>query len=126
MSLILVIPSHHSIVGSVLSGGSLCHPTPCHSGGTCETHDGVFTCYCPPGFAGSLCQHDLSKSSNLQVPSFSGNDSLMAVITPDDAVNRIEVEIEFRTFADDGVIVYSGANGGAEQDDFMSISVIDG
>ena len=53
------------MVGSVGSGGGggLCgHPSPCHNGGSCETHDGVFTCYCPPGFAGKLCQHDLTKS----------------------------------------------------------------
>ena len=55
-------PSHQSVVGSVVSAGGLCHPTPCHNGGTCESHDGVFTCYCPQGFAGSLCQHDLTKS----------------------------------------------------------------
>ena len=55
-------PSHRSVVGSVASEGGLCHPSPCHNGGSCESHDGVFTCYCPQGFAGSLCQHDLTKS----------------------------------------------------------------
>ena len=57
-----VNPSHRSVVGSVASEGGLCHPSPCHNGGSCESHDGVFTCYCPQGFAGSLCQHDLTKS----------------------------------------------------------------
>ena len=33
----------------------------CLGGGTCEEHDGTFTCYCPPGLAGDRCQHDLSK-----------------------------------------------------------------
>ena len=59
---VAVSPSHRSVVGSVVSAGGLCHPSPCHNGGSCESHDGVFTCYCPPGFAGSLCQHDLTKS----------------------------------------------------------------
>ena len=65
ISSVAAIPSPRSSVvhGSVGSGGGLCgHPSPCHNGGSCETHDGVFTCYCPPGFAGKLCQHDLTKS----------------------------------------------------------------
>jgi len=59
---------------------SLCHPNPCHGGGTCEEHDGVFTCYCPEGFTGSQCQHDVTKT-NISVASFVG-DSLVGVITP--------------------------------------------
>ena len=35
----------------------------CLSGGTCEEHDGTFTCYCPPGLAGDRCQHDLRPSA---------------------------------------------------------------
>ena len=35
----------------------------------------------------------------------------MAVLTPDDSVNRVEIDIEFRTFADDGLILYSGGDG---------------
>ena len=59
---------------------SLCHPNPCHGGGTCEEHDGVFTCYCPEGLTGSQCQHDVTKP-NISVASFVG-DSLVGVITP--------------------------------------------
>ena len=35
----------------------------------------------------------------------------MAVLTPDDSVNRVEIDIEFRTFADDGLILYTGGDG---------------
>ena len=60
---------------------SFCHnydgaPT-CLSGGTCEEHDGTFTCYCPPGLAGDRCQHDLR-------PSAIGGDN-------NDSVNQIAV-----------------------------------
>ena len=71
-------PSHRSVVGSVASEGGLCHPSPCHNGGSCESHDGVFTCYCPQGFAGSLCQHDLTKSRD-RIPRFELNMSYMIV-----------------------------------------------
>jgi hypothetical protein len=59
---------------------SLCHPNPCQGGGTCEEHDGTFTCYCPEGLTGSRCQHDVTKT-NISVASFVG-DSLIGVITP--------------------------------------------
>ncbi len=115
-------------MGSVVSGGSLCHPNPCKNGGTCDTHDGIFTCYCARGFAGSLCQHDVSSSNgSIGVASFTGGaDSLMAVLTPDDAVNRIEVELEFRTFSDNGIIVFSHGSNSAGEPDFLSIALVNG
>ena len=51
---------------------SLCDPNPCKGGGTCEEHDGTFTCYCPPGLAGTYCQHDVSTTS-MNVASFTGS-----------------------------------------------------
>ena len=53
----------------------------------------------------------LSSLDSIEVASFTGDSSLMAVLTPDDSVNRVEIDIEFRTFADDGVILYSGGGG---------------
>ena len=32
-------------------------------GGTCEEHDGTFSCYCPAGLAGTKCQPDVSQTS---------------------------------------------------------------
>ncbi|XP_059088020.1 agrin-like [Tigriopus californicus] len=101
----------------------LCDPNPCHGGGTCEEHDGVFTCYCPPGFAGTLCQHDLSKSS-ISVASFIGN-TLMAVKTPVDSVNRLEIKLKFRTFAHDGLILYNEGNIDNGETDFLSLAIVD-
>ena len=45
----------------------------CLGGGTCEEHDGTFTCYCPPGLAGDRCQHDLSQHEQISVASFLGS-----------------------------------------------------
>eukprot|EP00095_Tigriopus_kingsejongensis_P010554 maker-scaffold421_size176100-snap-gene-0.22 protein:Tk10554 transcript:maker-scaffold421_size176100-snap-gene-0.22-mRNA-1 annotation:"hypothetical protein DAPPUDRAFT_308094" len=101
----------------------LCDPNPCHGGGTCEEHDGVFSCYCPPGFAGTLCQHDLSKSS-ISIASFVGN-SLMAVLAPADAVNRLEIKLKFRTFAQNGLILYNEGNLETGETDFLSLTIID-
>ena len=42
-----------------------CSPDPCQNNGTCQQHsDGEFTCNCPIGFAGSLCQHDFDECSS--------------------------------------------------------------
>ena len=55
------------------------------------------------------------RPNSIEVASFTGGSggesSLMAVLTPDDSVNRVEIDIEFRTFADDGLILYSGGDG---------------
>ena len=33
-----------------------CLSSPCQGGGSCESHDGTFSCYCPPGRWGQVCQ----------------------------------------------------------------------
>ena len=66
----------------------------CLGGGTCEEHDGTFTCYCPPGLAGDRCQYDLSKHDQIAVASFlgSGEDhfktspSYVVIKTPSDII----------------------------------------
>ena len=84
----------------------------------------MFSCYCPPGYAGQLCQHDLSTSAGrVSTASFTGN-SFLTVLTPEDAVSRISIEFDFRTFAHDGVILYNEGDAGGEND-FMSIAIKD-
>ena len=39
--------------------GHVCDPCrgdPCHGGGTCEPHDGTFSCHCAEGRAGQRCE----------------------------------------------------------------------
>ena len=99
----------------------MCDPNPCKGGGTCEEHDGTFTCYCPPGLAGSYCQHDVSKTS-IKVASFTGR-SLIGVVTPEDHVNRFDIELGFRSFSDNGLIFYTQ---GQLDNDFLSLTIKDG
>lgn len=44
----------HSITGTIQVDP--CLSSPCQGGGSCESHDGTFSCYCPPGRRGSRCQ----------------------------------------------------------------------
>ena len=44
----------HSISGTIHVDP--CLSSPCQGGGSCESHDATFTCYCPPTRWGSRCQ----------------------------------------------------------------------
>lgn len=99
----------------------LCDPNPCKDGGTCEEHDGTFTCYCPPGLAGTFCQHDVTKTT-VNVASFTG-ESNIGLVTPDDVVNRFDIDFKFRTFGEEGVLLYAQ---GSQDNDFISLCVLNG
>ena len=91
-------------------------------GGTCEEHDGTFTCYCPPGLAGAYCQHDVSKTS-MNIASFTGH-SFIGLITPEDRLlNRFDIKISFRSFTEDGIIFYAQ---GSKDNDFISLAILNG
>ena len=100
---------------------SVCDPNPCKGGGTCEEHDGTFTCYCPSGLAGTFCQHDVSKTS-IDVASFTGH-SRIGITTPGDVVNRFDVQFNFRSFAEEGILFYAQ---GSKDNDYVSISLMNG
>ena len=96
---------------------SFCDPDPCQNGGTCEEHDGTFSCFCPPNLAGDLCQVDLLEAGNLEA-GFGGN-SYAKIKAPEDIVSRLEIEFTFRAFAGEGVLVYGGD--GSSSTDYVVI-----
>jgi len=101
-----------------------CDPNPCQNGGSCEEHDGTFSCYCQPNFAGSHCQLDMTATSDTNLEaSFAGNAHVKARAT-EDIVSRLEVELSFRTFSNDGLLVYGGSGGSGT--DYFSIKLEDG
>ena len=51
--------------------GTDCSSNPCQDGGTCEDHDGTFTCFCSENRSGRFCQTPVY-SPKLRIPSFSG------------------------------------------------------
>ena len=98
---------------------SLCDPNPCQGGGTCEEHDGTFSCYCPPGLAGSHCQHDVSQAS-INIASFTGQSWVGLAIAKDALVNRFDLDFSFRSFSEDGILFYAQ---GSQDNDFLSLSL---
>ncbi len=65
----------------------------CLGGGTCEEHDGTFTCYCPPGLAGDRCQHDLSQHDQIAVASFLGGGEVHSKASPSYVVIKTPSDI---------------------------------
>ena len=112
------LPTSSNLTCLVNEQLSLCDPNPCQGGGTCEEHDGTFSCYCPPGLAGSNCQHDVSQAS-LNVVSFTGH-SWIGLDIPNDVVNRFDLELSFRSFSDDGILFFVQ---GSKDNDFLSLTL---
>ena len=44
-----------------------CLSLPCQNGATCINTDGSFTCQCPTGYAGTLCEVALGKTSIIMI-----------------------------------------------------------
>ncbi|CAB4061570.1 unnamed protein product [Lepeophtheirus salmonis] len=107
----------------IMKIGSLCDPNPCQGGGTCDEHDGTFSCYCRSGLTGSRCEHDLSLT-DMNTASFTGQDSHVEIKIPTDSVKRMEIEIMFRTFnVQEGLLLYGQSE---NENDFISLGIMDG
>ena len=101
---------------------SLCSSSPCQAGGTCEEHDGTFTCYCSPGRAGKLCEETL-KNINISVPAFHGK-SFIQVTGGRAEVGglRSDLRLEFRTFLS-SCLLYHSPGGRRRAGDSLSLAV---
>ena len=81
---------------------SLCSFAPCEEGGTCEEHDGTFTCHCVRGRSGKYCEQEADIRNN--EAGFTGSSYIM--IAPlVNSVTRTSVEFSFRTFHKDGILL---------------------
>ncbi len=109
-----------------------CSPDPCSSGGTCEAHDGTFSCLCPPGRAGERCQRavDPLGAGAAGVGFAAAAGSAAALETPQDAVSRWEVEAELRPLGGgDGVVLYAESAEERKKKgavDFLSVAIVKG
>ncbi|KAK3873150.1 hypothetical protein Pcinc_021789, partial [Petrolisthes cinctipes] len=100
----------------------LCSRQPCQRGGTCrDLPDGSYRCDCSPRATGLHCEKELPPPYD--TPSFSGSSYLE--VKKIKAYNKVQVEMEFRTFTDSGLLLYSQQ----EEDgsgDFLSLAIVDG
>ena len=91
---------------------SPCTNSPCVGGGTCEPHDGTFTCYCPPWREGDLCERQLS------IAKFTSESSI-SLESPKGS--RSSIKMDLKPSASDGLILFSPVEKGN-----ISLSLVGG
>ncbi|XP_058858363.1 agrin isoform X6 [Acipenser ruthenus] len=94
-----------------------CDSHPCRHGGTCEDDGQDFTCICPAGRGGSVCE----KAIKYYIPAFGGK-SYLAFKTIK-AYHTVRISMEFRASELSGLLLYDGQNRGK---DFISLALING
>ncbi|XP_077465275.1 agrin isoform X7 [Stigmatopora argus] len=96
---------------------TLCNSHPCLHGGTCEEEGNDFSCKCPAGRGGSVCE----KVIKYFIPSFGGQ-SYLAFQTMS-AYHTVRIAMEFRASEMTGILLY---NGQENKKDFISLAVVNG
>ncbi|XP_070695421.1 agrin [Pempheris klunzingeri] len=94
-----------------------CSSHPCLHGGTCEDEGNDFSCKCPAGRGGSVCE----KVIKYFIPSFGGQ-SYLAFPTMS-AYHTVRIAMEFRASEMTGILLYNGQDG---KKDFISLSLVNG
>ncbi|XP_064586830.1 agrin isoform X4 [Zonotrichia leucophrys gambelii] len=94
-----------------------CESQPCLHGGTCQDDGHRFTCSCPPGTGGDLCE----KAPSGSMPSFGGS-SVLAFRTMR-AYHTVRISMEFRALEPRGLLLYNAQRHGK---DFISLALLGG
>lgn len=96
-----------------------CDSQPCLHGGTCQDQGSGadFTCSCPAGTEGAVCEKALHPS----VPAFGGS-SFLAFPTLR-AYHTLRLALEFRALEPQGLLLY---NGNARGKDFLGLALLGG
>ncbi|XP_031724780.1 agrin isoform X9 [Anarrhichthys ocellatus] len=94
-----------------------CSSHPCLHGGTCEDDGNDFSCKCPAGRGGSVCE----KVIRYFIPSFGGQ-SYLAFPTMS-AYHTVRIAMEFRASEMTGLLLYNGQTG---KKDFISLALVNG
>lgn len=94
-----------------------CDSHPCMHGGTCEDDGKEFTCSCPAGKGGVVCEKDIKYF----IPGF-GSKSYLAFKMMK-AYHTVRIAMEFRSSEQNGLLLYNGQIRGK---DFISLAVVNG
>ncbi|KAM5140325.1 agrin [Mantella aurantiaca] len=94
-----------------------CDSHPCMHGGTCEDDGKEFTCSCPAGKGGAVCEKDIKYF----IPGFGGKSYLAFKMMK--AYHTVRIALEFRSSEQNGLLLYNGQIRGK---DFISLAVVSG
>uniref|UniRef100_A0A8C7JRH7 Agrin n=1 Tax=Oncorhynchus kisutch TaxID=8019 RepID=A0A8C7JRH7_ONCKI len=95
-----------------------CDSHPCRHGGTCEDDGADFTCICPAGRGGAVCE---KRECGYFIPSFGGK-SYLAFDTMK-AYHTVRIAMEFRAAEMTGILLFNGQDG---KKDFLSLTLVNG
>ncbi|XP_076388607.1 agrin isoform X4 [Megachile rotundata] len=100
-----------------------CLSYPCHATSTCiDLPSATFVCMCRPNYTGLLCNEEINKR-DYKVPSFDGKSYVR--MNRLKAYHKFSVEVEFKTYADNGIILYNQQKSDGTGD-FVSLAIVDG
>uniref|UniRef100_A0A8C3JZZ3 Agrin n=1 Tax=Calidris pygmaea TaxID=425635 RepID=A0A8C3JZZ3_9CHAR len=97
-----------------------CDSHPCLHGGTCEDDGKEFTCSCPAGKGGAVCEKPPT-GNPVSRRDFGGKSYLAFKMMK--AYHTVRIAMEFRTVELNGLLLYNGQNRGK---DFISLALVGG
>ncbi|XP_067005728.2 agrin-like [Anabrus simplex] len=101
----------------------VCESQPCQQGGTCiDVSHGVFQCECNPGWGGPVCADPIIQRA-YDIPAFDGRSYVRLKRLK--AYNKLSMEVEFKTYANDGIILYNQQKPDGTGD-FVSLAIVNG
>ena len=100
---------------------SSCSSSPCLGGGSCESHDGTFTCYCTVGRWGQYCEKVVSSSPRGRMGGQFSGQSYVKVKSVGTVGPRTSITVKFRPVERDGVMMFSYLDSGN-----ISLSLVGG
>ncbi|XP_063914885.1 agrin-like isoform X2 [Zophobas morio] len=100
-----------------------CSSSPCHRASTCvDLPAATFTCVCDANFTGSLCETEVIYKQ-YDTPAFHGRSYVK--LKPLKAYHKLSIEVEFKTHAYDGLLLYNQQKPDG-LGDFVSLAIVDG
>lgn len=106
---------------------SACLSEPCYNLGSCIDLPGsTYACVCPDPYTGLNCEFhikDAQPSSYIETPSFDGSSYIR--LKPLKAYHKLNIDIEFKTFSENGVILYNQQKPDGTGD-FVSLALVNG
>lgn len=100
-----------------------CSSSPCYHGSTCiDLPLATFTCICDETYTGVLCDTEIILKK-YQTPAFGGRSYVQ--LKPLKAYHKLSLEVEFKTYKPDGIILYNQQRADG-QGDFVSLALVDG
>ncbi|KAL0901465.1 hypothetical protein ABMA27_006716 [Loxostege sticticalis] len=106
---------------------SACLSEPCYNLGTCIDLPGsTYTCVCAGPYTGLNCESlakDSLPGSYIETPSFDGSSYIR--LKPLKAYHKLNIDIEFKAFAENGVLLYNQQKPDGTGD-FVSLALVNG